>query len=110
MVEVGESYRTRARCRNILLGRERIRDQRRQLVLIERNITEDGSRNPSVIVDNVGDIVGDIAGMGYWDLFCLVICWVVTCMVCEDALLGAPFYFPIEAEPKPVLEISLSTS
>ena len=25
-------------------------------------------------------------------------------LVCEDTLLGAPFYFPIEAEPKPVLE------
>ena len=29
-------------------------------------------------------------------------------LVCKDTLLGAPFYFPIEAEPKPVLERQLS--
>jgi K(+)-stimulated pyrophosphate-energized sodium pump len=47
---------------------------------VELGIPEDDPRNPAVIADNVGDIVGDVAGMGA-DLFDSYVASVVVVMI-----------------------------
>ncbi|MEO0292627.1 MAG: sodium-translocating pyrophosphatase [candidate division WOR-3 bacterium] len=63
---------------------------------IEENIPEDDPRNPGVIADNVGDCVGDTAGMGA-DLFESYVGSVVATMAI-GATLASPFkwmYLPL---------------
>jgi len=55
---------------------------------VERGIPEDDPRNPAVIADNVGDNVGDIAGMGS-DLYESYVSAIAASMVLGVITLGA---------------------
>ncbi|MEZ4627609.1 MAG: sodium/proton-translocating pyrophosphatase [Eubacteriales bacterium] len=55
---------------------------------VELGIPEDDPRNPAVIADNVGDNVGDVAGMGA-DLFDLNVASIAAALVMGSALGGA---------------------
>ena len=61
----------------------------------ELNIPEDDPRNPAVIADNVGDNVGDIAGMGS-DLFQSFVCALIGAMTIGLTKYGTRgIYFPL---------------
>ncbi|QIB66683.1 sodium-translocating pyrophosphatase [Kineobactrum salinum] len=55
---------------------------------IEAGIPEDDPRNPGVIADNVGDNVGDIAGMGS-DIFESYCGAMIACIAIASTMLGA---------------------
>ncbi len=55
---------------------------------VEKGIPEDDSRNPAVIADNVGDNVGDVAGMGS-DLYESYVSAIAASMVLGVIVLGA---------------------
>ena len=57
---------------------------------VELGIPEDDSRNPAVIADNVGDNVGDVAGMGA-DLFDSNVAAMTSAIVIAQSLSGGSF-------------------
>ena len=54
---------------------------------VELGLPEDDPRNPAVIADNVGDNVGDVAGMG-GDIFDSYVASVVAVMILGTSLMG----------------------
>jgi len=58
---------------------------------VERGIPEDDPRNPAVIADQVGDNVGDVAGMGA-DLFQSYVCALIATMVIGSIAYPPPIY------------------
>jgi len=58
---------------------------------VEANIPEDDPRNPATIADNVGDYVGDAAGMGS-DVYESYIVTILASLLIA-ALIGSPEYF-----------------
>ena len=65
---------------------------------VVENLDEDSIMNPGVIADNVGDNVGDIAGMGS-DLFgssaeATCACLVISCSS-QDLIDSNAFYYPL---------------
>jgi K(+)-stimulated pyrophosphate-energized sodium pump len=70
---------------------------------VELTLPEDDPRNPAVIADNVGDNVGDVAGMG-GDIFDSYVASVVAVMILGEALhLGNPELYPIGYVTLPIL-------
>jgi K(+)-stimulated pyrophosphate-energized sodium pump len=62
---------------------------------IEQGIPEDDPRNPAVIADQVGDNVGDIAGMGS-DLFESYVSAIIAAMIIGVIAFGIPgLFFPL---------------
>ena len=56
---------------------------------VEAGIPEDDPRNPGVIADNVGDNVGDVAGMGS-DIFFEVLLWsMIACIALAASMTSA---------------------
>lgn len=73
---------------------------------VENNIPEDDPRNPATIADNVGDFVGDVAGMGadLFESYCGSI--IATATLGAAAFLGAP-ELQIKAAIAPMLVAGL---
>ena len=70
---------------------------------VELTLPEDDPRNPAVIADNVGDNVGDVAGMG-GDIFDSYVASVVAVMILGEALhLGNAELYPIGYVTLPIL-------
>lgn len=76
---------------------------------IEAGIPEDDPRNPGVIADNVGDCVGDTAGMGA-DLFESYVGAVVATMAIGATMVGGGVSIPHMALPLALIGIGLIAS
>jgi len=76
---------------------------------VEKGIPEDDPRNPAVIADQVGDNVGDCAGMGA-DVFESYAVTIVAAMILGGALFGLPgVVFPLIARSGAILTSILGT-
>ena len=76
---------------------------------VEQNIPEDDPRNPAVIADNVGDCVGDVAGMGA-DLFESYVGSIIAAMALGYTIYGNNgIYFPLAVVATGLLTSIIST-